>query len=108
MTTIAIIVAAEATQLFVARAKRNRMQRQQILMGHSQISSCGLPFIHDYLKRKAAGANSLQRLAASRMAEVCRRLVRTPSFEYLLLQVIRTANLKLRNKRFISQRRVAL
>ncbi len=51
-------------------------------MGNSVNSIRCLPPIDDYLKRKTAGANRLHVFVASKLADVCRRVVHTRSFEY--------------------------
>jgi hypothetical protein len=98
MALIAIIVAAEAMLYSASRSKRRQAQRKQVLMGNGPNSIRALPLVDKYLKRKTAGASRLQTFVASRLAEVCRRVVLTRSFEYVLLHVIRTAILKRRNK----------
>jgi hypothetical protein len=95
---IALIAAAEAMLFSASRIKRNQARRRQILMGNSPDSAHGLPLVDEYLKRKTAGANRVQAFVASKLAEICRRVVHRQSFEYLLLHVIRTAVLKRRNK----------
>ena len=98
MALIALIAAAEAMLFSASGAKRNRVRRQQILMGNSLDSQRSLPLVDEYLKRKTANANRVQAFVASKLAEICHRAVHTRSFEYLLLHVIRTAILKRRNK----------
>ena len=105
---IALIAAAEAVLFSASGAKRHWVQRQQVLMGHSPASGCSLPLVDDYLRRKTAGANKVQRFVASKLAQVCRQAVHTRSFEYLLLLVIRTAILKRHSKPFTSQGRVTI
>lgn len=99
---IALIAAAEAMLFSASGAKRHQARREQVLMGNSLDSALGLPLIDEYLKRKTAGANRVQRFIASKSAQVCRQAVHTRSFEYLLLHVIRTAILKRRRKLSIS------
>lgn len=105
---IALIAAAEAMLVSASGAKRHQARREQVLMGNSLDSARGLPLIDGYLKRKIAGANRVQRFIASKLAQLCRQAVHTRSFENLLLHVIRTANLKRRSMRFISQGRITL
>jgi hypothetical protein len=76
-------------------------------MGNSTDSVRTLPLVADYLKRKTAGASKFQTLVACKLADVCRRVALTRSFEYLLLHVIRTA-IKRRRKFLNTQRRVTL
>lgn len=108
MTLIALIAAAEAMLYSASRSKWSRAQRQQVLMGNSLDSVHALPLIDEYLRRKTAGAGRIQTFVASKLAEVCRRVVHTRSFEYLLLHVIRTAILKRRRKLSISHSGVTL
>ena len=105
---IALIAAAEAMLFSAYGAKRHQARREQVLMGNSLDSARGLPLIDEYLKRKTAGANRVQRFIASKLAQVCRQAVHARSFEYLILHTIRTAVLKRRNKQFTSKGRIAL
>jgi hypothetical protein len=98
MTVIALIAAAEVMLFSASGAKRNQARRQRVLMGNSLDSFRSLPLVDKFLKRKTAGASRVQLFVASKLAEVCRRVVHTRSFEYVLLHVIRTAVLKRRNK----------
>jgi hypothetical protein len=108
MALIALIAAAEAMLYSASRSKRGQTRRQQVLMGNSLDSARVLPLVDTYLKRKTAGASRVQTFVASKLAEVCRRVVHTRSFEYLLLHVIRTADFKCRSKFLNKQRRVTL
>jgi len=107
MAIIALIAAAEAMLFSVSGATRNQARRQQVLMSNSVNSIRGLPLVDEYLKRKTAGANRVQTFVASKLAELCRRVVHTRSFEYLVLQLIRTA-FKRRSKFLNIQRRVTI
>ena len=107
MALIALIAAAEAMLYSASRSKRGHARRQQVLMGNSLDSVRTLPLVDDYLKRKTAGANRVQTFVASKLAELCRRVVQTRSFEYVLLQAIRTA-IKRRSKYLSIQRRVTI
>jgi hypothetical protein len=104
---IALIAAAEAMLFSACRAKRNHARRQQVLMGNSLDSVRALPLVDDHLRRKTAGASTVQVLIASKLAEVCRRAVHTQSFEYLVLHVIRTA-IKRRSKYLNIPRRITI
>ena len=108
MALIALIAAAEAMLFSASRAKRGEARRQQILMGNGVDSVRALPLVDEYLKRKTARASRVQSFVASKVAQVCRQAVHTRAFEYLLLQVIRTAVLKRRRKLSISHGRVTL
>ena len=105
---VALIAATEALLFGASGAKRQHARRQQVLMGSNPDSGRRLPFIDGYLKQKTAGANRAQWFVASKLAEVCRQAVHTRAFEYLLLHLIRTANLKRRSMRFISHGRVTI
>src|SRR4029077_11342659 len=94
MAIIALIAAAEAMLYSASRSKRGQARKQQVLMGNSLDSVRALPLVDDYLRRKTAGAGRVQTFVASKLTEVCRRVVHTQSFEYVLLHVIRTAILK--------------
>ena len=107
MALIALIATAEAMLYSASRSKRGHARRQQVLMGNSLDSVRTLPLVDDYLKRKTAGANRVQTFVASKLAELCRRVVQTRSFEYVLLHVIRTA-IERRSKFLNTQRRVTL
>lgn len=107
MALIALIAAAEAMLYSASRSKRGQTRRQQVLMGNSPDSVRAMPLVDDYLKRKTAGANRVQTFVASKLTELCRRVVHTRSFEYLVLHVIRTA-IKRRSKYLNIQRRVTI
>lgn len=108
MALIALITAAEALLYSASWSKRGQARRQHVLMGNSLDSVRPIPLVDQYLKRKTAGASRVQMFVASKVAEICRRVVHTRSFEYLLLHVIRTAVLKRRSKFLNTQRRVTL
>jgi aryl carrier-like protein len=108
MTLIALIAAAEAMLYSASRFKRNQARRQQVLMGNGLDSVRALRLVDECLKRKTAGASRVQVFVASKLAEVCRRVVHTRSFEYVLLHLIRTAVLKRRSKFHNTKRRVTL
>jgi hypothetical protein len=108
MALIALIAAAEAMLYSASRSKRGQARRQQVLMGNNLDSVRALPLVDEYLKRKTARASRVQMFVASKLAEVCRRVVQTRSFEYVLLHVIRTTDFKCRSKFLTKQRRVTL
>ena len=107
MALMALIAAAEAMLFSASGGKRNQARRQQILMGNSLDSQRCLPFVDEYLKRKTANASRVQAFVASKLAEVCRRVVHTRSFEYLVLHLIRSA-IKRRCKYLNTERRVTV
>jgi hypothetical protein len=61
MVLIALIAAAEAMLYSASRSKRGQTRRQQLLMGNSLDSVRALPLVDEYLKRKTAGASSIER-----------------------------------------------
>ena len=105
MALLAIIAAAEAMLFSASGAKRNQVRRQQVLTGNSLNSTRALPLVDTYLKRKTAGSTRVQIFVASKLAEICRQVVHTRSFDYVLFHVIRTAILK---HRLNIKRRVTL
>jgi hypothetical protein len=107
MALIALIAAAEAMLYSASRSKRGRARRQQVLTGNSPDSVCAMPLVDDYLRRKAAGASRVQAFAASKLVNVCRQIVHTRSFEYLVVHLIRTA-IKRRTKYLKTKRRVSI
>lgn len=104
---IAIIAGLEAMLVFAARSKQGRARRQQLLMGTST-DHRAVPLVDNYLQQKTARATRFQRFIASKLAALCRRVVHTRSFEYLLLHLIRTAINKRRNKVLTMRRRITL
>ena len=104
---IAIIAGLEAMLVFAARSKQGRARRQQLLMG-AGADHRAVPLVDDYLKQKTARATRFQRFIASKLAALCRRVVHTRSFEYVLLHVVRTTILKHRNKLLNMKRRIVL
>jgi hypothetical protein len=64
--------------------------------------------VDDYFQQKTARATRFQRFIASKLAALCRRFVRTRSFEYVLLHLVRTAINKRRNKFNTLKRRITL
>jgi hypothetical protein len=105
---IAILAGLEAMVVFAARSKQGRARRQQLLMGNSPGSARALSLVDNYLQRKTARATRFQRFIASKLAALFRRVVRTRSFEYLLLHLVRAAINKRRNKVLNRKGRVIL
>ena len=105
MTLIALLAAGEAMLFSATHAKRIGARRQQVLMGNTQGSSCSLPLLDDHLRRRTAGASRVQVFVASTLAQFCRQVVRTRSFEYAILHMIRMVELKRRERQFISHGR---
>jgi hypothetical protein len=105
---ITIIAALEAMLYSAARSKRGRARRQQLLMGTSTDLHRAVPLVDNYFKQKTARATRFQRFIASKLAALCRRVVHTRSFEYVLLHLVRTAIMKRRNKLLNRKRRITL
>ena len=105
---LALIAAVEATLYSATRAKWGRARRQRLLTGNSPSLIRALPLVDDYLKQKTVRATRFQRFIACKLAAFCRRAVHTRSFEYLLLQLVRTAINKRRNTFNNMRRRVSL
>lgn len=97
MTLIALFTAAEAA-LFAARHSTSRMSERQRLLAGSTPDVRSLPIVDRYLRRRTANATRFQILAASAAAQVCRRAVRTRTFEYMLLHFIRRTAFTVRRR----------
>lgn len=106
MAVIELIAAAEATLLCASHVKRSRMRKQQVLMGNSFRSVSPIPFVDEYLRQRTLGASQFQLMVASKLAVLCRQLVHTRAFEYMLLHAIRTTVFKRTKNRSISDRRI--
>jgi len=106
---IAIIAGLEAMLVFAARSKQGRARRQQLLMGTStDLNRAAVPLVDDYLKQKTARATRFQRFIARKLAALCRRVVHTRSFEYVLLNLVRTTINKRRNQLLKMKRGITL
>jgi hypothetical protein len=105
---IAIIAGLEAMVVYASRSKQGRERRKQLLMGTSRDLVCAIPIVDEYFNQKTAGASSFQKFIASKLANVCRRLSNTRSFEFLLLHLIRQAIKKRRSKSVNMKRRITL
>ena len=105
---IAILAGLEAMVVYAARSKQGRARRQQLLMGTSTDLHRAVPLVDNYLKQKTVRATRFQRFIASKLAALCRRVVHTRSFEYLLLHLVRTAINKRRNRLNNLKRRITL
>lgn len=101
MTLIALFAAGEAMLFSATHAKLNGARRQRVLMGNTLGSSCSLPLLDDHLRRRTAGASRVQVFVASKLTQFCRQLVRTRSFEYAILHMVRIVELKRRERHFI-------
>lgn len=105
---IAIIAGIEAMVVYAARSKQGRARKKQLLMGTSTDHRTAVPLVDEYLKQKTARATRFQRFIASKLAALCRRVVHTRSFEYVLLHLVRTAINKRRNKFNTLRKRITL
>jgi hypothetical protein len=106
---IAIIAGLEAMVVYAARSKQGRARRQQLLMGTStDLHRAALPLVDDYLKQKTARASRFQRFIASKLAALCRHVVHTRSFEFLVLHLVRAAINKRRERLNTLKRRITL
>jgi hypothetical protein len=105
---IAIIAGLETMFLAAARSKQRRVRRQQLLMGTTADSHCAVPLVDNYLQQKTARSTRFQRFIARKLAALCRRVVHTRSFEYLVLHLVRAAIQKRRNQLLNMKRRVSL
>jgi hypothetical protein len=87
---IATIAVVEAVLFSASGARRIRTRRQEFLAGKSLDSVHSLPIIDEYLKRQTAGTSKAEVFIASKVAHLFRHIVRTRSFEYMLLHGIRS------------------
>lgn len=108
MALLALITAAETMLFSASWSRRGQRRRQQVLMGNGTNSARPVPFLDDYLRRRTAGASRFELFVASKLADACRQIVHTRSFEYVLVHVIRSVVLKRRKKLLIPFRRVSL
>ena len=102
-----VIAATEASVLSASWIRRSRVRRQQILLG-GRTSEISLPFLDRYLRQQTANPTRLQRIAATKSAAVCRRIVHTQAFELLILKLIQSASRRFRRESEISKVEVIL
>jgi aspartyl/asparaginyl beta-hydroxylase (cupin superfamily) len=105
---IAILAGLEAMVVYASRSKQGRARRQQLLMGTSTDLHRAVPLVDNYLQQKTVKASKFQRFIASKLAALCRRLVQTRSFEFLVLHLVRAAIVKRRNRLHNMKRRITL
>jgi hypothetical protein len=105
---IALIAGIEGMLVYASRSKQRRARRQQLLMGTSTDFERAVPLVDNYLQQKTARATRFQRFVARKLAALCRRVVHTRSFEYLLLHLVRAAINKRRNQLLNMKRRITL
>jgi hypothetical protein len=89
MAVLTFVAATEALFVSATHFKRRNARRQQTLMCLSPDAGVTLPFLDESIRRTTAGASRLEVFVASKLAELCRQIVKLRLFEYLLLQVIR-------------------
>jgi hypothetical protein len=107
MALLSLVAATEALFVSASHIRRRNARRQQTLMCLGPDAGVPLPFLDEHIRRTAAGASRLEVFAASRLAELCRQVVKLRLFEYLLLQLIRTG-LKRRKKLVLANGRFSL
>lgn len=107
MALLSLVAATEALFVSASHIKRRNARRQQTLMCLSPDAAVPLPFLDEHVRRTTAGASRLEVLVASKLAELCRQIVKLRLFEYMLLHVIRTS-LKRRKQHVLSSGRVSI
>lgn len=107
MAVLTLVATAEALFVSASQIKRRNAQRQQTLMCLSRDSAVALPFLDERVRRTTAGASRLEVFVASKLAVLCRQIVKLRLFEYVLLHVIRTS-LKHRKQLVLSNGRVSI
>ena len=107
MAVLTLVATAEALFVSASHIKRRNARRQQTLMCLSPDASVPLPFLDEHVRRTTAGASRLEVFVASKLADVCRQIVKLRLFEYVLLYMLRTS-LKRRKKLVLANRRVSL
>ena len=91
MALLSLVAATEALFVSVSQIKRRNARRQATLMCLSPDSAVPLAFLDEQVRRTTAGASRVEVFAASKLAELCRQVVKLRLFEYVLLHVIRTS-----------------
>ena len=108
MSIIAVLAAVKALFLCAQWSKWTEQRRQRTLMGSDSERARSIPLIDGHLKRATDSASKTQIFAARNLAEICRHVVRTRAFDYLLLQVIQSGVRKHRSKLNITKPEVVL
>jgi len=106
MAVLTLVATAEALAVSASHIRRRNARRQQTLMCLSPDAGVPLPFLDEHVRRTTAGASRLEVFAASKLADVCRQIVKLRLFEYVLLYMIR--NFNRRKKLVLADRRVSL
>jgi len=107
MAVLTLVATAEALVVSASHVRRRNARRQQTLMGLSPDASVPLPFLDEHVRQTTTGASRLEVFVASKLAELCRQIVKLRLFEYLLLHAIRTRN-KRRKKLVLANGRVSI
>jgi hypothetical protein len=108
MSIIALLAAVKALFLCASWSKWTEQRRRKTLMGSDSEGARSIPLIDSHLKRATRSATKTQVFAARKLAEVCRHVVHTRAFDYLLLQVIQSGVRKHRSKLYIAKPEVIL
>lgn len=107
MAVLTLVATAEALFVSASHIKRRNARRQQTLMCLSPNAGVPLPLLDEHVRRTTAGASRFEVFVASKLAELCRQVVKLRLFEYVLLHVIRTS-LKHRKQLVLSNGRVSI
>src|SRR5581483_4083626 len=91
MAVLTLVATAEALFVSASHIRRRNARRQQTLMCLSPDTAAPLPFLDEHVRRTTAGASRLEVFVASKLAELCRQIVKMRLFEFVLLHVIRTS-----------------
>jgi len=107
MAVLTFVAATEALFVSASHIRRRNARRQQTLMCLSPDAGVPLPFLDEHARRTTAGASRLEVFVASKLADICRQIVKLRLFEYLLLHVIRTS-IKRHKNHVLANGRVSL
>jgi len=108
MSIIALLAAVKAVFVCAYWSKWAERRRQRTLAGGDTRLVRSIPIIDSHLKRCTRSATKTQVFIARKLAELCRQVVHTSAFEYVLLQVIRSGVKKRRSKAYITKPEVVL
>jgi len=108
MLIVASLAAAKALSVGAGWCKQAKLRRHKTLMGSEWQATRCLPLIDRQLKHSTRNATKVQVFIARKVSEVCRQVVHTHAFEYLLLQVIQSGVRKHGSKSYITKPEVVL
>jgi hypothetical protein len=108
MSILALLATAKALLLCAYWSKWAELRRQKTLMGNDRELACSMPLIDRHLNRATRSATKMQVHAATQLAQLCRHVVHTRAFDYLLLQLIQSGVRKHRSKAHITKPEVVL